>query len=407
MNGDPFANDPTVTAWSLPRTALSRRALLRRSALALAGLAALPSLGLLTACQAEAPKPPAAATAAPAAAPTQAPAAAPTQAPVAKSANKTIVIGTSGGPFLDNLKKHILDPFAKQTGADVQVSAGAFPAIAAALRASKDKPPYDFVSISAELILQMIADDFWVKLTPENVPNLKDMYPMAYEPFKSYAAALDYASQGLAVNTEMVKSPPQSWKEFIEQGAAGAYGKNIFFNNLPSGVAGIFVMMKLAQVMSGDPKNADAAFDAVKRIKPNVAKFFTSYSDPVDLLTRKEATVGVGFDGRVYIAHDETNGKITWIKPKDGAAGTLAAFAVVRRGNEEWALKLANHVVDAEPQSSFVNAMFYGSLNKKVKYSEKLAQRIPPPSEVQPPDYEFIVQNQDKWIERWNKEIAN
>jgi putative spermidine/putrescine transport system substrate-binding protein len=325
---------------------------------------------------------------------------------VARSTGKNVVMPQSGGSFMKMWQVHIIDPFEKKTGAKVEQVSGNMSAHAVQLRANRNNPPFDmFLGFGPDFV-GFVRDGFMLPLTPDKCPNIKDVSPQFKEQWKGYGAYFDYSSVGIAYNTEAIQRPPTSWKEFLDRAGAGEFGKTVFFSSLPSAVRGAEVMSTIARALTGDAKNMDAAFEAVKRLKPYIVKFITSLNDPVTLLLNKEGTIGTGWDGRTYVSSDESGGKVNWIRPKEGAATSGPIIGVVKGGNEEWAYKLLDYSLSAEAQKPFCEAMFYGSVNSKVTYSGKLAERIPKANEVVVSDEAFLAANMGKWIERWNREIA-
>lgn len=324
----------------------------------------------------------------------------------ARAADKEIVMSMSGGSFMTNWQTRIIDPFQKATGIRVRMVSGSMKAHAMQLRAGRGEPPFDvFMGENADFV-NLIAAGLLLPLTEGKVPNLRDVHSKFKAPYGGYGSGFDYSSVGIAYRTDRIKGPPASWREFVDRTAAGEFGKTVFFNNLPSGVRGAEMLLTLSRVFGGDPKNVDAGFAAIKRMKPYVFKFFSSFNDPVTLLLNGEGDIGTGWDGRTYIAKDESGGKVNWINPREGAASSGPPIGVVKGGNSDPAYALVNYALGAEAQKAFCEAMFYGSVNTKVVYSEHLAKRIPAIDAVHVHDDRFIAENAAAWIERWNREIA-
>ena len=325
----------------------------------------------------------------------------------ARAQSKEIVLSMSGGTFQKNWQSEIIDPFRKATGLNVKMVSGSVKAHAISLLSSKGAtPPFDVFLGNGDDFVKLIEAGLLLPLTPDKCPNLKDVHAKFKDQFNGFGALFDYSSVGIACRTDQVKSPPQSWRELVDRTAAGEFGKSVFFNNLTSGVRGAEVMMTMSQGFGGSVETLDPAFEALKKMKPNVFKFFASFNDPVVLLTNGEGMIGTGWDGRTFIAEDETKGKVRWIRPKEGAASSGPVIGVVKGGNEEAAYKLVDFSLGVEPQRGFCEAMFYGSVNTKVTYSEKLASRIPSIDSVIISDERVILRNISQWIDRWNREIA-
>jgi putative spermidine/putrescine transport system substrate-binding protein len=323
------------------------------------------------------------------------------------ASDKELVMSMSGGSFMTNWQTKIIDPFQKLTGIHVRMVSGNMKAHAMQLRNSRGDPPYDvFMGENADFV-SLIAAGLMMPLTESKVPNIRDIHPKFKDQWGGFAAGFDYSSVGIAYRTDRIKNPPTSWREFVDRAAAGEFGKKVFFNSLPSGVRGAELLQTLSRVFGGDPRKVDAGFAAINRFKPFTFKYFSSFNDPVVLLTNGEGDIGTGWDGRTYVAHDETGGKVNWINPKEGAASSGPPLGVVKGGNTDSAYAFVNYALGVEAQKAFCEAMFYGSPNTKVVYSEKLAKRIPSVHDVQVFDEKFMAESMPAWIERWNREIAS
>ncbi|WP_186374282.1 extracellular solute-binding protein [Roseomonas gilardii] len=324
----------------------------------------------------------------------------------ARAAGGEVVMMMSGGSFMQNWQTKIIDGFTPQTGIRVRMAPGNNKVHSMALRSSPSNPPFDVYLGNGDDFLRLVDAGLMLKLPQDKVPSLAEVHPRFLEQWAGHGATFDYSSVGIAYRTDRIKQPPKSWKEFVERTAAGDFGNSVFMNHMAAGVRGPEVLIALSRALTGDPTKIDAGFDALKRMKPNVFKFFSSFNDPVVLLTNDEGAIGPGWDGRTFVAHDETGGKIQWIKPTDGAASSGPVIAAVKGGNEEGAMALVNHALSAGAQKAFCEAMFYGAVNSKVQYSETLAKRLPTPDEILVPDERFLSANVGGWIERWNREIA-
>ena len=324
----------------------------------------------------------------------------------ARAAGKEVVLMMSGGSFMTNWQTQIIDPFEKRTGIHVRMSPGSNKAQAMALRAHPDSPPFDVYLGNGDDFLRLADAGLIVPVTPQTVPSLARIYPKFLTPWGGYGAHFDYSSVGIAYRTDSIKHPPASWREFVDRTAAGEFGDSVFLPNMGSGVRGPEVLVTLARALTGKD-DIDAAFDALKRMKPHIFKYFTSFNDPVVLLLNNEGTIGTGWDGRTFVAADESKGALNWIKPAEGAASSGPAIGVVKGGNQEGALALMNEALSAPAQKAFCEAMFYGSPNMDVQYSDVLARRIPRANEVNVPDDRFLSKNLAAWVERWNQEIAS
>lgn len=324
----------------------------------------------------------------------------------ARAQGREIVMPMSGGSFMSAVQSEVTEPFRRKTGISVRMVPGNMKAHAMSLLASRARPNFDVFLGNGDDYVQLLDAGRMLPLDADKVPNIADVHPKFKQQWGGYGALFDYFSIGIAYNTEQVQRPPKSWREFVDRTVNGDFGPTVFFNSLTGGVRGPEVLVTLARALTGSEENVDAAFEALRRMKPNILKFFNSINDPVVLLLNGEGTVGPGWDGRVYVAEDESNGKVKFVKPTDGLASNGPPIGVVKGGNEDAAYAFVNFALSAEVQKAFCEKMFYGAVNGKVVYSETLAKRIPTPDEIYIPSERFMASNLGKWIERWNREIA-
>jgi putative spermidine/putrescine transport system substrate-binding protein len=324
----------------------------------------------------------------------------------ARAQGREIAMPMSGGSFMQFYQSEITEPFRQKTGITVRMVPGNMKTHAMQLLASRGRPPFDVFLGNGEDLVQLLDANRMLPMTADRVPSIAELHPKFTEQWGGYGSLFDYFSIGLSYNTQLVREPPRSWKEFVERTVRGDFRNQVFFNSLTGGVRGPEVLCALARALTGSEENTDAAFDALKRMRPRIFKFFSSINDPVVMLLNGEGMVGPGWDGRVFVAHDESQGKVQFVTPTDGVACNGPPIAVVRGGNSEAAYAFVNFALSAEVQKAFCEKMFYGSVNTRVQYSPNLAGRLPTPDQVTVANERFMAANIARWVERWNREIV-
>ena len=152
-----------------------------------------------------------------------------------KAAN--IVVTSYGGIWVDAVKNFV-NCFKAQTGADAQILIGTPTEWQAKVLANRANPPINvLVGVDYDTFRGMEAGIF-EKVTPERVPNLKDIPKTFYETYDSFAVTLDWGAFGLLYNKRKIKNPPTSWKEFFERTLKGEFGKKVSLPSINSPVGG-------------------------------------------------------------------------------------------------------------------------------------------------------------------------
>ncbi len=322
------------------------------------------------------------------------------------AAEEHIYVTSSGGSFLENVRKHMADPFEKKTGIKVTLVPGTNPAHALKILSSRGTPPYDVAAFGGNDMYRLIRANKLVPVDEKSVPSLADVPEKFKADWEGCGSMYDYSSVGIAYRPNKIPGGVGSWREFVERTAAGEFGKQVFFNNLSSNVRGAEVLSMFAKIYGSGFEDIEAAIAALERMKPYIFKFFTAFNDPVVLLTSGEGAIGPGWDGRTFIAEDSTNGMVKWINPSEGAVSSGPVMGVVKGGKEELAKEFMNYALGEEAQKAFCEAMFYGAVNRKVQYSDKLKNRLPSIDSVQLVNTPMLIKNMSALVDLWNKRIA-
>jgi putative spermidine/putrescine transport system substrate-binding protein len=323
-------------------------------------------------------------------------------------AASTITLGFgSGGPYAEAVKKHEVDAFEPETGIPVQFVMGSSAAQALQIRANPKNPPFDVFCGSHIDLANLVNEGFMEVLPEEKVPNMRDV-PSIFKPpfFKGRAVGHDYGAIGISYSTASIASPPTSWRDFVDRTAAGEFGRNVFFPNVPVVIRGPEIMMLIAKAFTNDTLNFAAALEQVKRMKPYIVKFFNTPSDPVTLLEQREGTIGPGWDARTWAGADATGGKMAWLTPKEGSPVGVYGLAALKNAQTELAFKLINHMLRPDLQSRFAAEIGNAVSNAKAQYPPKIAKRIAKFEDLFFPDPNIVITNSPKWFEAWNREIV-
>ena len=121
----------------------------------------------------------------------------------------------------------------------------------------------------------------------------------------------------------------------------------------------------------------EASIATLERMKPHIFKFFTAFNDPVVLADQRRGRHRPRL-GRTHLhrrGFDQGHGQVG--RPTEGAVSSGPVMAVVKGGKEDLAKAFMNYALGEEAQKAFCEAMYYGAVNRKVQYSEKLSIACP------------------------------
>ncbi len=175
-----------------------------------------------------------------------------------KFKGQTLVVTSYGGVWHDFLMKNTVQPFMDQTGATVQLADALGAEMAAKLRAAgKDNPPFDVVVFNEIVAVSIRKEGFFVPLTTEKVPNLKDVYPNLRIAGDIGVMGL-ISPIGLVYRSDKVTPAPTSWLDMSKYG--GRVGILAIANSVERQM-----ILKYSQILGGNYQSWNVGFDWVKK----------------------------------------------------------------------------------------------------------------------------------------------
>lgn len=317
-------------------------------------------------------------------------------------ASTTIVSTIFGGAFEAAYRKHIVEPFQKKYDAEVILKYGTSSEWVANSILNRDYPEIDVIFLAYPDSIRAVNENLGMTLTPEDVPNVTELYPVWYDSYKQQAVGLDYASWGITYRTDSDIKAPTSWLDLFKP----EYEGRVIVPNLTTS-GGFQTLVMMAKLHGGSEDDIDPGFEAMKRLKPNIRKFYLSNSEAGQLIESGDAMIGAMYDNATWFMTD--GGKpIQWIIPDEGAlVGMVSLHIAPNTPNLEMCKEFVNFAISKEANEGFCNEIVAGPTNKNAVLNEKAASRVPPLESIIFPDWYKIVQYAPEWIERWNREITS
>ena len=322
--------------------------------------------------------------------------------PVFAQGKTTLVSTIFGGAFEAAYRKAVVDPFQKQHGAEVVLKYGNSSEWVANSLLNRERPEIDVIFLAYPDSIRAVNEKLGIEIKPEDVPNVKDLAPVWYDGYNKQAVGLDYASWGLSYRTDSGIAAPTSWLDLFKPEYAG---KVIVPNLTASG--GFQTLVMMARLHGGSEDNIEPGFEAMKRLKPSVRKFYVSNPEAGQLMERGDAVVGAMYDNATWYMADA--GKpIRWTMPKEGAlVGMVSLHIAPNTAHMDLCKKFVNYAISKEANEAFCNAIVAGPTNKTAVLSEPALSRVPKLDSIIFPGLVQDRENAPRWIERWNREIAS
>lgn len=314
----------------------------------------------------------------------------------------TLVSNVAGGFFEQEYRKAISGPFEKAFGAKVDLRYGAYSAMLTNAMVNRNNPEIDVLLLSYPDSIRAVMEDIGAPLTTADIPNLADVHPIWWDQYRRQAVGLDYITFGIMYRKDMVKNVPTSWADLWKD----EYKGRLAVPGIATAGAWEF-LVAAAKNNGGSESNLTPGFEALRRLKPNVRKFFQSTAEPVPLIESGEVAIAaMVVDARAFALIDA--GKpVGFVSPKEGSAVGMVSYHIAKNSKKQALAKsFINFALSPEVQTNLCNGLVAGPVNRKVKLDPKVAARVTPFDRLLFFDWLKIVPNMPALVERWNREVG-
>jgi putative spermidine/putrescine transport system substrate-binding protein len=315
----------------------------------------------------------------------------------------TLVAATFPGTWND-AHKNVLGPyFEKETGASVTLTIMLATDQVAKLAAAKGaSPPFDVAIMDEGPLLDALDQGVLDKFPAGKSKYYSELLPVFQD---EWGPKISIQAIGIGYNPEKIKTPPTSWDDLFNPAYKGRVGLTALNSTL-----GMAFMVDLARTKGGGESNIEPAFEALKKLLPNVGAISANLGDHAKLFQLEE----------VDIAPHNFN-FVQTLKSK----GVKIEFAPLKTGVPAWRTSL--HIVKGAQKPDLALAYIDGHIapviqtdmakdpydiiptNSKVALPSEAA-RLVAPSEADLAklvyfDWRKINQGRSAWIDRFNREI--
>jgi putative spermidine/putrescine transport system substrate-binding protein len=291
-------------------------------------------------------------------------------------------------------------PFEAKFGVTVNIKSGTPNEWLTNTIVNRTRPEIDLLWLVDPISFRAVSEGVCEELNTSEVPNTADVYPEWFDGYKRQGVGHEFGAVGIAYRTDMVKTPPKSWKDLWSPEFKGL----LAMPDLPVS-AGFETLLMAARVHGGSETNIDPGFAAMKSLKPNVRKFYTASPEAQQMFVQREVAAGSFFNAR---ANDSKAAgvPIEWISPVEGAVPNMVAYHVVKNSRaRDLAMKFLNFAISPEIQSAFCSGVGYAPTNRKTVVTPSVAAQLPAYKDLAKVDWWAVVPNMTSWLNRWSREI--
>jgi putative spermidine/putrescine transport system substrate-binding protein len=264
--------------------------------------------------------------------------------------------------------------------------------------AGVDNPPYDVLLMNGIFAALLRVEGFFEPIPVAEVPNLKDLVPVARMPNDNGVIAW-MQPLGVAYRSDMTKAQPAAWKDLWNPEFKGHIGLYTITNT-----GGMMFMLMIAKIFGGSEYKTDVAFDEIRKLKPFTQVDFSG--------TMEIGEVTVGPLDFPAAARLKLKGTDIDIKPPAEGSFMFDQMFDILKGSKKKAegYKWINFLLRPDIQEKWVKGFFVTQSSQAAKIPDDLKPLIPlygdRTKEIVVFDWDTANKNRDAIIERWNKEMT-
>jgi ABC-type Fe3+ transport system substrate-binding protein len=303
----------------------------------------------------------------------------------------------NGGIYEELARKLVIAPFERDTGASVEVVPGSAAQIITRLLAERAAPTVDAVIVDQLVMGNAIDEGVFDTITAANIPNLRDLAPDAIDP-RGFGPIVHSHNLVLGYNTKLLTvAPPASWADLWEPRFKGLV--------VPGAIEltpGLLFLLQANALNGGSYENPDPGFAALRRLAPNVQKYFHTIGEVRPLVARSNAVVAISSNMlQVEIAQGSP---VAMVFPAEGCLASPAVAQIVK-GTKSKALAetFIDYYLRPEAQLGWAREYNVSVFNTKAAVPADVTARIA--GKVVFFDAREVARRRGAWVERWMREI--
>lgn len=314
---------------------------------------------------------------------------------------RTIRVQFWGGSDGLVIRKYIVDPFVKQTGARVVVEEGNTSASIAKVRAQKGDPQLDIIFLDDVGVFTLNLEGVLDKLDLSRMPNAKDVYP-GYVVDGGYGIGIFNYITTLLYNPTK-GAPPTSWNDLWNP----QYKRKVLSPSINDTQALLFTLMA-ARLGGGSLDNLAPAWPKLEAFRPQVYAFIENRALDAEALQNGDAVLAVDipYYFKPYIDRGYKIAMTTNLK--EGYFSITGSAALVKggKGDRKVAYAFINQALSPEAQAGLGRELWYGPTNPKAQLPADVAPYMVHTPEQFRKAIQFdrlkLIGKRPEIIEKWN-----
>ena len=282
---------------------------------------------------------------------------------------QTIRVQFWGGSDGLVLRKYVVEPFERETGAKIVVEEGNTSGSIAKVRAQMADPQLDVIFLDDIGVLTLKSEGALERLDLARMPNAADIHPN-YRVGDGYGIGIFNYITTILYNPDKVKAPT-SWADLWKPELKGKV-----LSPKITDTQGLLFTVMAAQLNGGNLDNLDAAWDKLTAFRPNIYSFIENRALAAEALNNGDAVVAVDIP-YYFKPYIERGYKIAMTTDlKEGFFSITGSAALVKggKGNKDVAYAFINQALTPSAQAGLAVDLWYGPTNAKTQVPDNVAK---------------------------------
>jgi putative spermidine/putrescine transport system substrate-binding protein len=293
-------------------------------------------------------------------------------APARAQSGAPFTINTYGGRWEQFWRNALVGRLQQAIGRPVRIDTGTGNAWVTAFRAAgRGAPPFPSLMTNERFAVMLREEGFFEALPAARMLSLANVMPVARTTGDMGVIGM-ISPIGIAYRTDMVRTPPKSWRELWDPRFRGQLGLYSITNS-----ASIMLLMQAGRMFGRGPDDLDTAIAKMAELKPFPQVGFSGQMVP--LLTQGQVAIAPLDYGEV-VPMKRRGIPIEIIQPEDGLMmfdQTFSIAAAASAADKEAAAKYIDLVLSPEVQLQLAREFFVMPVNTTVQIPQDLADALP------------------------------
>ncbi len=272
----------------------------------------------------------------------------------------------------------------------------------AKLKASPNSPPFDVLALDSG-VFEGAPKELFQKLPVDKLTHYSELAERFQTP-DSWGPLIGVQAVGIAYNPKVITTPPTSWEDLWNPAYKGRVALMAMKNNHTIGF-----MQKIAQMNGGSAENIEPAFEALKRLVPNLTGVVANAGALITLFQQGEVDIAPHDLNSVKLLQSK-GVDIDWVMPKEGGFALTPMMSIVKSptASVDLAAAYIDAAISKDVQTQMTETTYVLPTNKSVPIPEPIAKKLGGSldeilAKLEFMDWTTINANRTQWVEEFDK----